>query len=211
MFASLFSGKNRNATRSILDQAIDAVITINTKNEITYMNRAAEQIFGYRADEAMGKNVKMLVPSEFRTNHDQYVNANRNGGKDKIVGTSRDIQIETRSGDRKWCALSLSKVQMDDGIHYTAFIKDITAQKDAQQRIDQTLEQCIDAVVSIDENNLVTFFNHAAEILWGASREQVIGNNVKMLVPQIYQGQHDELVNRIAVRVKTVLLAHQET
>ncbi|GFD88274.1 hypothetical protein KUL152_05000 [Tenacibaculum sp. KUL152] len=183
-------------TRAILDQAIDAVISIDTNNNVTYMNSAAEGLFGYSKDEVLGNNVKMLVPREFATNHDQYVNANRNGGQDKIVGTSRDIQIETKSNERKWCSLSLSKVKQSDGIHYTAFIKDITEQKQAQARIDQTLEQCIDAVVSIDQNNMVTFFNKAAETLWGYRREEVVGNNVKLLVPKAIQGGHDEMVNR---------------
>ncbi|MDK1310796.1 PAS domain S-box protein [Pseudoalteromonas ardens] len=195
MIQSLFSNKSDN-TQAILDQAIDAVISINTKNNVTYMNEAAEKLFGYSRTEVIGKNVKMLVPREFSTNHDQYVNANRNGGPDKIVGTARDIQIETRSGDKKWCSLSLSKVRQSDGIHYTAFIKDITVQKEAQERIDQTLEQCIDAVVSIDHNNIVTFFNPAAERLWGYQRDEVIGHNVKMLVPRAIQGNHDEMVNR---------------
>lgn len=113
MIQSLFSGKSDN-TQAILDQAIDAVISINTKNNVTYMNAAAEKLFGYSKTEVIGKNVKMLVPREFATNHDQYVNANRDGGPDKIVGTSRDIQIETRSGEKKWCSLSLSKVRQSE-------------------------------------------------------------------------------------------------
>lgn len=188
--------KPADSTRAILDQAIDAVISINTKNEITYINRAAEELFGYSAQETIGQNVKILVPPEHSGPHDEYVNANRNTGIDKIVGTSRDIQIQTRSGDKLWCSLSLSKVKQRDGIHYTAFIKDIKEQKEALDRIDQTLEQCIDAVVSIDENNCVTFFNKAAENLWGYDRSEIMGANVKKLVPQAIQSQHDELVNR---------------
>ncbi|BCO20390.1 hypothetical protein KUC3_32470 [Alteromonas sp. KC3] len=188
--------KRDDTIKSILDQAIDAVISINTLNEVTYMNNAAEDLFGYSASEILGKNVKVLVPREFAGQHDDYVNANRDGGPDKIVGTSRDIQIETKRGNKKWCSLSLSKVRQSDGIHYTAFIKDITKQKEAQDRIDQTLEQCIDAVVSIDENNCVTFFNKAAEILWGYPREEVLTKNVKLLVPQDIQRNHDQLVNR---------------
>lgn len=188
--------KREETIKAILDQAIDAVISINTLNEVTYMNYAAEDLFGYSASEILGKNVKVLVPKEFAGEHDNYVNANRNGGPDKIVGTSRDIQIETKRGNKKWCSLSLSKVRQSDGIHYTAFIKDITKQKEAQDRIDQTLEQCIDAVVSIDENNCVTFFNKAAEILWGYPREEVLTKNVKLLVPKDIQHNHDQLVNR---------------
>ena len=59
----------------------------------------------------------------------------------------------------------------------------------------QILEQAIDAVVSIDENNLVTLYNAAAERLWGYSKSEVIGKNVKMLVPREIQSKHDALVN----------------
>jgi methyl-accepting chemotaxis protein len=185
-----------SSLRAILDQAIDAVVTIDDANIITYFNAAAERLWGYSAEEAIGQNVKMLVPSEIRSVHDDYVNANRETGVDKIVGTSRDIQIERRDGTRPWCNLSLSRVVSETGTSYTAFVKDITEQHEAVERIDQTLEQCLDAVVTIDEDNNVIFFNAAAERLWGCSRGDVMGRNVKMLVPKAIQANHDDLVNQ---------------
>lgn len=59
----------------------------------------------------------------------------------------------------------------------------------------QTLEQALDAVVCIDENNLITFFNSAAEVLWGFDRAEVIGENVSMLLPEILKSQHDRYIN----------------
>ncbi|MEM7675095.1 MAG: PAS domain S-box protein, partial [Myxococcota bacterium] len=64
-----------------------------------------------------------------------------------------------------------------------------------RERTRQTLEQTIDAVVIIDGNNEITFFNAAAERLWGYSRNEVMGRNVSMLVPETLRDQHDELVN----------------
>lgn len=179
----------------ILEQAIDAVVSIDEHNNVTLYNHAAELLWGYSKSEVLGNNVKMLVPREIQSNHDNLVNANRRTGQNKIVGTSRDVQLPKKDGSLIWCNLALSKVVVNGKITYTAFIKDITKQKEAIDRIDQTLEQCIDAVVTIDENNEVIFFNAAAERLWGTSREKVLGNNVKMLVPQIIQSNHDNLVN----------------
>lgn len=184
-----------NSLQAVLDQAIDAVVTIDDDNTVTYFNASAERLWGYRAEETIGQNVKMLVPSEIRAQHDDFVNANRATGVDKIVGTSRNIQIECKDGSRPWCNLSLSRVETGEGTSYTAFVKDITEQHEAIQRIDQTLEGCLDAVVTIDERNNVIFFNGAAERLWGCSREDVLGNNVKMLVPRSIQGKHDSFVN----------------
>ncbi len=199
-------GNDPDSLRAVLDQAIDAVITIDDNNIVTYFNASAEQLWGYTAAETIGQNVKMLVPSEIRTHHDGYVNANRTTGQDKIVGTSRDIQIERKDGSRPWCNLSLSRVVTSVGTSYTAFVKNITEQYEAIQRIDQTLEQCLDAVVTIDEKNKVIFFNAAAERLWGCSRHDVLGRNVKMLVPRAIQSQHDSFVdgNRVTGQDKIV-------
>jgi PAS domain S-box-containing protein len=66
----------------------------------------------------LGKNVKMLVPSEMRHEHDGFIAANRTTREDKIVGTSRDVQIERKDGARPWVVLSLSRVETDQGIEY---------------------------------------------------------------------------------------------
>ncbi|MDN0083394.1 PAS domain S-box protein [Crenobacter sp. SG2305] len=185
----------REVINQTLEQAIDAVVSIDSHNNVTFFNSAAEKLWGYERSEVIGRNVKMLVPHAIQAMHDSLVNANRNSGVDKIVGTSREVQIERKDGRVVWGSLSLSKVRAGDQTTYTAFVKDITSERDAREMMNQTLEQALDAVVTIDENNLVTFFNAAAERLWGYSRDEVVGQNVKMLVPQAIQHNHDHLVN----------------
>ena len=180
----------------VLEQAIDAVVSIDENNCVTFYNKAAEDLWGYSPEEVIGQNVKMLVPAAIRSNHDSYVNNNRITGQDKIVGTSREVEVHRKDGSVIWGNLSLSRVITGERITYTAFVKDITQEKMARDTIDQTLEQALDAVVSIDENNTVTFFNGAAETLWGYNREDVIGQNVKMLVPVDIRANHDQFVNR---------------
>ena len=179
----------------ILEQAIDAVVTIDKDNCITFFNQAAETLWGYCRDEVIGRNVAMLVPEAIQHQHDSFVNANRNTGIDKIVGTSREVSVERKDGTIVHGSLSLSRVIVGNDIMYTAFVKDETAAYRARQMMTQTLEQAIDAVVTIDKDNCVTFFNQAAETLWGYCRDEVIGRNVAMLVPEAIQSNHDNLVN----------------
>lgn len=185
----------RETTRQILNQALDAVVSIDETNTVTFFNAAAEALWGYAAEEVVGQNVKMLVPQIHQDRHDAYVNANRETGQDKIVGTSRDVEIERKDGTKAWANLSLSKVRSGEKILYTAFVKDITEQRRARETMTQTLNQAIDPVVTIDKDNKVTFFNAAAERFWGYKAEEVIGRNVKMLVPKIHQDRHDAYVN----------------
>ena len=185
----------REVINQTLAQALDAVVTIDENNCVTFFNAAAERLWGYYSDEVIGQNVKMLVPQLIRDSHDRLVDNNRNGGADKIVGTSRDVQIERKDGTTVWGNLSLSKIRLGSKILYTAFIKDISGEREAREVVRQTLEQALDAVVTIDHENRVTFFNAAAENLWGYTRQEVLGNNVKMLVPQMIQTRHDALVD----------------
>ena len=189
------SGTEGKKLRQTLDQAIDAVVSIDHENLVTYFNPAAERLWGFSAEEVLGNNVKMLVPKILQADHDKFVNDNRRTKKDKIVGTSRDVEIERKDGSNLWCNLSLSRVEIGSEVTYTAFVKDISQQRQSNEMMDQTLEQCIDAVVSIDEQNNVVFFNHAAEKLWHVKRSEVLGKNVKMLVPEDIRPQHDDLVN----------------
>jgi PAS domain S-box-containing protein len=179
----------------VLNQAIDAVISIDENNNVTFFNPAAEKLWGYNSDEVIGKNVKMLVPSEIQGQHDQLVNKNRTTGIDKIVGSSRNIHLIRKDGKVIDVNLSLSRIKSKQNIGYTAFVRDITKEKQVQEEIKQTLSQALDAVVSINEHNEVTFFNTAAIKLWGYSPEEVIGQNIKMLVPNDIQPKHDGFVN----------------
>ncbi len=187
--------ERRQVTTQTLEQAIDAVVTIDENNNVTFFNDAAEKFWGYERHEVMGKNVSMWVPHELQSRHDGFVNANRETGNDKIVGTSLELHIERKDGSRVWGSLSLSKIRIGSGIHYAAFVKDVTSERESREIIHQTLEQAIDGVVTIDEHNNVTFFNAAAEKLWGFSRDEVLGKNVKMLVPGIHRAEHDKFIN----------------
>jgi methyl-accepting chemotaxis protein len=184
-----------NAAKQALAQSILAVVTIDEKNNITFYNDAAQKLWGYTPNEVLGKNIKLLVPHEHKANHDNYVNSHRQTNVNKIVGSSREVELETKSGERIWVQLALSQVIVAGKKHYTAFVRDVTEERESREIVEQTLEQALDAVVCIDENNNVTLFNASAEKLWGYTRDEVIGQNVKMLVPQAIQANHDNYVN----------------
>lgn len=180
----------------ILEKSVDAVVIINGNNEVIFFNTAAENLWGYLADQVLGQNVKMLVPKAHQHNHDGYIARHRRSGDDRLVNGTVELDLPHADGREIPISLSLFDFDFHGDTGYVAFARDITKEKELREQMSQTLEQAADAVVTIDENNQVSFFNTAAEKLWGYHRDEVIGENVRMLVPPRHQGSHDNFVNR---------------
>lgn len=132
--------------RSTLENAIDAVVLIDTENKVTFFNRAAERLWGYSREEVVGQNVKMLVPARHRGHHDQLVDANRTTGRDKIVGTSRRVPLERRDGTEAFVDLALSKMPVGRSWAYAAIIRDVTEETGKMNRLLTSADESSGAV-----------------------------------------------------------------
>lgn len=171
-------------SRMALEEAIDSIVSIDEKKEILFFNKAAEKMFGYSRHEVLGKNVKMIVPIEHQGNHDAYVDDNLRTGINKVIGTGRDLEMVRKDGSRFWGNLALSKAIVQGGVQYTAFIKDITAQRSAilemdelkaelKTRMDQINVACV--VSEADLKGNITYVNDKLCEVSGYSREECIG------------------------------------
>lgn len=167
-----------------LEQAPHAIVSVNEQGQVTFFNAAAEQLWGYKRADVVGQPSSRLFPA---SDLHAVIGAN---------GRPREVQLTGASGRAFWAELAASQEPGSQSRQRTVFVRNITSERYAREMMNQTLEQAMDAVVSIDENNNVTFFNKAAETVWGYNRSEVLGNNVKMLVPKSIQSQHDGFVNR---------------
>ncbi|MDH5381007.1 MAG: PAS domain S-box protein [Cyclobacteriaceae bacterium] len=147
------SEENEKRMNGTLDQAVDSIVTINSNKEITFYNEAAQKMFGYTSEEVMGQNVKMIVPIEHRRGHDEYVDSNIRTGINKVIGTGRDLEMVRKDGSKFWGNLSLSKVQFEGETQFTAFIKDITEEREQKNNLQGTLK-AIDASFAFIEYNV---------------------------------------------------------
>jgi len=134
MLSGLFSRKS-NPQQQILESALDAIVTIDGNNKVTFFNTAAEKLWGYQRHEVLGQNVKMLVPQVIQSGHDEYVNSHRRTGHDKIVGKSRDVLLTRKNGSQVWVNLALSVTQLGGQAGYTAFVRDISSERTARETI----------------------------------------------------------------------------
>ncbi|MET3999698.1 PAS domain S-box protein [Marinobacterium sp. MBR-109] len=191
----MFNSTSRIAQKS-LQQTTIAVITIDDQNRVIFYNDAAEQLWGHPRNSVIGQNVKMLVPRQHQNNHDRYVNRHRNEGDDRIVGSAVELEIERKDGTNTWINITLSQVSVGKRKFYTAFARDCSREREERSATEQVLAQANDAVVTINDKNEIIFCNQAAIDLWGYARDELLGQNVRMLVSPEHRGNHDSYVNR---------------
>ncbi len=120
--------------RAVLDTANDGILTIDERGVIKSFNQASEKLFGYAALEAIGQNVKTLMPSPYRERHDHYLANYRATGAGKIIGIGREVEGQRKDGSIFPMDLSISEVRLGDRRIFTGIVRDITERRRDEQR-----------------------------------------------------------------------------
>ena len=127
--------------KSILKTAVDAIITITRDGIIHSFNPAAEKMFGYSAQEAIGKNISILMPEAYRCNHDSYIASYLKTGEAKIIGIGREASAVRKDGSLFSVHLAISETHVDGSTLFTGIIRDISDLKTAQRELQISEEQ----------------------------------------------------------------------
>jgi PAS domain S-box-containing protein len=121
--------------RAILETAVEGIITIDERGSIESFNPSAEKIFGYTAGEAIGKNIKLLMPAPYRQEHDGYLHNYQKSGHAKIIGIGREVTGQRKDGTIFPMDLSVSEVRLASRRMFTGFVRDITERKQLEKEI----------------------------------------------------------------------------
>ncbi len=127
--------------RSILDSAIDGIVTIDIHGTIQLVNPALANMFGYTVDELLGQSVETLIPSPHKEQHAHYIQTYLKTGQKKILGTSKEVIGLHKSGKIFPIYLAISELQLKDEHLFTAIITDISALKHAQLELEQSTQR----------------------------------------------------------------------
>lgn len=130
-------------------------VLINENDEVMFFNPAAEKLWGYKREEVIGNNIDMLIPRDLRPAHPEYIRHNREGGKARVEGMSRELQLEKKDGSKIWTRFALSKVSAEGKVYYLALVRDASVEM-AQK--EQT-RQLIIAVDHLDRPRLSSIRN----------------------------------------------------
>lgn len=120
---------------AVAETANDAVVSANDRGEIVYLNPAAERIFGYPANEAIGQSLALLMPERFHAPHREGLARYLAGGEAHAVGKTVELAGQRKDGTEFPLELSLASWKVGDRKFFTGILRDITARKQDEQAL----------------------------------------------------------------------------
>ena len=194
---------------AVVESCDDAIISKLLDGTITSWNKAAEKIFGYKESEAVGKNIRMLIPHKLLSEEDYIIGKIKKGEKIQHYETVR-VQ---KDGGQINISLTVSPVKNSQGqiVGASKICRDISLIK--EQRVQSQLLSAIvegsdDAIISKDLNGTITSWNRGAEKIFGYTPDEALGKNIRMLLPKHLLNEEDMIIGKIKLGEK---MEHYET
>ncbi len=123
--------------RSVLDGVADAIITINEAGLIRSVNRATTKLFGYSAQELVGKDISLLLPDPHNSKHQGYIQNYLRTGKAKIIGMDREVEGRRKNGSLLPAELTVSEIMHGAERLFIGFIRDLSEKRKFEARLDK--------------------------------------------------------------------------
>ena len=199
------AGKRQLAASSLLTARSasnnDAIVGWDLDGIITSWNKAAERLFGFAADEMIGRPITVIMPAERRTEADLFHKQVTQGG------TLADFETErlTKDGRTIPVSLTISPIHAPVGeiVGFSKIVRDISELRRLKQDLERReamlrsiLDTIPDGLVVIDSHGIVQSFNPAAERMFGYTAAEITGQNVGLLMPGQEASVHDGYIQR---------------
>ena len=129
--------------RSVLETVPDAMVVICPKGIIQSFSAAAIRLFGYSPDEAIGQNVRILMPEPYSAQHDGYLQRYADTGERRIIGLGRVVVGRRKDGSTFPMELSVGEMNAGGKRFFTGFVRDLTERQEAQHRLQELQAELI--------------------------------------------------------------------
>ena len=127
--------------QAVLRTAVDPIIVIDHEGVVLRANAATERLFGYSSEYLVGKNVSMLMPEPYRSEHDGYLGRYLRTGEARIIGMGREVEAQKADGEVFPIALAVSEIKWNDKSWFTGIIHDLTNRHRVEAELRAAKEQ----------------------------------------------------------------------
>src|SRR3954451_9906257 len=193
----------------VVESSDDAIVSKDLNGIISSWNKAAERMFGYSAEEAVGKSIRMIIPADRQQEEDQVLAKIRKGESLTHFETLR----QRKDGSLLPISLTVSPIFDEGGriIGASKIARDISDRimaTVAPRRLGAVVESSDDAIITKDLHSTITSWNPAAERMFGYTAADAIGKSIRMLIPDELQSEEDMVLAKMAAGEK---IEHYET
>ena len=184
--------KSESMMHAIAESAQDAILVMDAAGCISFWNPAAEHIFGYASEEAIGENLhRFLSPERFWEAHTAAFEIFRKTGQGAAIHKTLELSARRKNGEEFPIELSLSAIQFDQSWHALGIIRDITARKEAEEKLRRSenlyrtfITACTDMVFLKDAQFHNIVVNELLAAFFGRSVEDILGKTDFDLMPE---------------------------
>ena len=172
--------------KSVLERMADGFVTISEEGIILSANTAIEKMFGYPEKEIVGKNVNILMPDAYASNHNAIISRLRTFGVQGMAGKSgREVEGKKRDGTIFSLSITVSEMYLEGKRKFNGVVRDVTDVKQAQAEALRTADELtlfVDTanapIFGIDSGGLVNEWNQASEKITGFTKVEVLGKDL---------------------------------
>src|SRR5229473_1277022 len=198
---SLLMPDHRSSEPALIPSSVsndDAAVVTDLTGAIIDWNDAAGRLFGYTASEAVGRSIRLLIPSARQTEEDDVASRVRNGetiNRFETIGRCKDGRLVP-------IAFTVAAIRAADGdiVGARRVAHDLSGRRRLEPgtlRLAAIIESSDDAIVGKDLDGIVFSWNRAAERIFGYTAEEMIGRPIRLIVPADRQSEEDEVLARI--------------
>jgi len=176
--------------RSVMESAIDAIISGDAEGRIRSWNSAATALFGFTEAEVLGHPIDVIIPERYRSSHQEGIRRVSGGGASHVIGKTVELSALRKDGSEFPVELSLATWLLDEQRYYTGIIRDISERKQAEQKFRSVTESAIDAIISADHVGKIISWNKAATSILGYTEEEAVGERLELIIPERFHEAH---------------------
>ncbi len=201
--ASQSASESEQRLRAMMDTAVDAIVSIDSKGTIISVNNATENLFGWSAEQMVGNNVSMLIPEPDKSEHDGYISRFITTGDARIIGQGREVEAVDKNGEKVAIRLAIGHVKMTSDDFFVAFISDIRPRLKMEEALRANKEKFRSLITNIpgiayrciDDNGWpMIFISDAVETITGYPAQDFVLPNPKRSFTELFHPDDREMI-----------------